>query len=480
MIYKLWNYSQNMDVNTISVDDKIYNEDKSLVLIKGLENPKLKGCVFNASTNELLASSFMDVETIEYDKRTFKSYFKEGENQTISMCYQGPLVIVRFDKDGKMNFYNTKRHDCQGSFWGNKQEKFGDIFLKHGGQKFLDTVEKVPSVAHHFMIMTPSLISTSRIDFRNNEGLVVYLGTVSLDGTILNPATFSPDVYYYHDISNYNFLPTKEEVNERILIPSRLNFQAAEHILENGYQKNQPSDKIDKTTFNGECVIVRINNRKIIKFVPKCQKLRDYVAGKNFSNIKNRLYIIMEESKNVKQYKENFPLVGSLEKECIEALRQTDKNDTAASIETFLETFDNYVETDIRHRMCNIFLVCILCCPLTKVDLYIDAWFSYLTVRDTIFKFIKEKNGKIRGCNYDETLSKFHFKALQRIKDMAKISKEYATTEKNGHTYVSKLEYSIRGMVRNEFGPNLYKIDKALQYLKSQYSNDQESQSMEM
>ncbi len=461
-------------IDTISVDDKVYNEDKSLVLIKGIENPNLKGCIFDTNTHQLVSSSFVDTETIEYDPATFKSFFNENENITISLCYEGPLVIVRFDQDGKCHFYNTKRHDCSGSFWGDKTQKFGDLFLKNGGQKFIDTVEKIPSISHHFMITTPDFLNTSRIDFRNNECIVVYLGSVSLEGTILNPKDLSPDLYYYHNISENNFLPTKEEVNGKILIPSRLTYEGAIQLLTNGYHNIESSGKLDKSTFLGENIIVRKNNRKIIKFTPKCFSLRSFISGTT-PNVKNRLYTILEMSKDLEKYHENFPVVGSLEKECIEAIRISPKKDTFKNIETFLETFDNYVDSRVTDRMNNIFLVCILSCPLTKIDKYIESWFSYITVKNNITKFIKEKNAKIRSGNYDKHLNIFHVKALERIKNIAQVSKEYANTEKNGRTYISKLEYSIRGMVRNEFGPSLYRIEKALTYLKERQEQESES-----
>lgn len=454
-----------MDLNSISVEDKVYNEDKSLVLIKGIENPKLKGCIFNPNSQSLISASFMDVENVDYNPATFKNYFSEQANNTISLCYEGPLVILRFDEKGKMHFYNTKRLDCRNSFWGNKNEKFGELFMDNGGARFVDSVEKIPSISHHFMIMTPSLMTTTRADFRNNQCIVVYLGSVSLDGTILNPEKLSPDVYYYHKISNNNFYPTREEVAGRILVPTRITLLEAEHILKNGYDFNQLSGKIDKSQFCGECVILRINNRKIIKFIPECYKLRSFIAG-SVPNVKNRLYTILELSKDLEKYHEQFPIVGSLEKECIEALKQTSKTDTTKNLETFLETFDNYVDERITDRMNNIFLVCILSCPLSKVDLFIDGWFSYLSCKETIVKFIKEKNGKIRSGFYDNRLMEFHNKALERIKNIAQVSKEYATTEKNKYPYVSRLEYSIKGMVRNEFGPSLYRIEKAIKFIK--------------
>lgn len=455
-----------MDFDTIPVDDKVYNEDKSLVLIKGIENPKLKGSIFDSNTHEMICSSFTDVEEVEYNPENFKQYFKQENSNTLSLCYEGPLFIVRFDEDRNYHFYNTKKFDCSNSFWGNKDEKFGDLFLKYGGQKFLDQVDKVSGISHHFMIETPSLFTTSRVDFRNNECIIVYLGSVSLDGTILNPSSFPPEIYYYHKIENYNFLPTKEEIQGRILIPSRIDFDGANHILQNGYQSFQLSGKINKHQFIGEPIILRINNRKIIKFLPKCYSIRSFICG-NVPNVKNRLYTILEISKELDKYKDLFPVLGSLDKEVIEAIRQTEKSETTKNIETFLESVNSYDEKVIAHRMCNIFLVSILSCPLNKIDLYIDAWFSYLTVKDNIVKFIKEKNAKIRSGNYDDILKQFHNKALERIKNIAKVSKEYATTEKNGHTYISKLEYSIKGLVRNEFGPSLYRIEKAIKYLKN-------------
>jgi len=118
-------------------------------------------------------------------------------------------------------------------------------------------------------------------------------------------------------------------------------------------------------------------------------------------------------------------------------------------------------------------------CPLTKIDQFIDAWFDYSVCRETVLKFVKEKNAKIRSGFYDNKLLDCHKKALERIKDMALVSKTYASQEKNGHTYASKLDYSIRGLVRNEFGSSLYRIERAITYLRNNLNQTTEPKPME-
>ena len=216
-------------------------------------------------------------------------------------------------------------------------------------------------------------------------------------------------------------------------------------------------------------MILRINHRKIVKFTPKCYNTRILIAGST-PNIKNRLYNILEWAKDPEKY-DKLPVLGTLENECLETIKQESKNDTTKMVETFLETFNNYIERDVLSMMNNIVLVSILSCPLTKVDKFIDAWFDYCSCKDTILKFIKEKNGKIRSGFYDNRLLECHDKALERIKNMALVSKNYASQEKNGHTYAAKLEYSIKGLVRNEFGPSLYRIERAIKFLKDNSEN---------
>ena len=464
-------------LETISENEKVYNSDKSVVLIKGNENPKLKGFVFKTDTEEIIGSSFSDVEVVEYTPEKFKEYYSLPGEKTTTVCYEGPLVKVKVNIDGSYEFYNNNKLDCRKSFWGDKTERFEELFLKYGGQKFVTEIEKNPSVVHHFMIMTPSLMTTTRADFKDNECLVIYLGSVSLDGTILNPNVFSPEIYHYNKLNYPSIFPTKAEAKNKIIVPTRLTQEAAEHILINGYDTNTYSESFDKSSFIGECIILRVNHRKIIKFTPKCYQLRTLIAGST-PNVKNRLYNILELAKDPEKY-DQFPVLGTLENECLGAIKQESKKDTTKMVETFLETFDNYIERDISSMMNNILLVSILSCPLTKINKLIDAWFDYCSCKDTILKFIKEKNSKIRSGFYDNRLLECHNKALERIKNMALVSKNYASQEKNGHTYASKLEYSIKGLVRNEFGPSLYRIERAIKFLKEN-SEKQESVSMEM
>ena len=67
--------------------------------------------------------------------------------------------------------------------------------------------------------------------------------------------------------------------------------------------------------------------------------------------------------------------------------------------------------------------------------------------------------------NAKKRLKDFHQKALLRLKDLAKVSKIYANNKNNGFDYESRMVKSLRGLVWNEYGPSLYRINKAVNYI---------------
>lgn len=456
-------------LNTISVDDKEQSVDKKFTIIKGIENKNLKGFIYDSETSELLSASFGNACTVDFDEKNFQKILSENsENQIITVCYEGPLVKIWFDKEGKYHFSTSSKVDGSKSFWGNKNETFEKIFQLNGGDTFIRNLsgQYNQNLTHHFMIMTNDFTVTTRIDFRNNDAILVYLGTVSLDGQIMNPNNLDPNVYYYHNVSGFNFLPSKEELAGRILIPSRLTPETCMYILQNGYNKQKLSGHIHHDITSGESIIIRSNN-KIIKVLPKCYELRSVIAGRT-PNVKNQLYRLMEIAKDFEKFKETFPVIGKLDESQIEILKTSDKSETTFIIDTFLGSNKNFNLKSIDDRMKNILSIILLTTPLTKIDKTIVAWRDYLECKNLIVKFVKSNNSKIRDGNYDEKLESFHGKALSRFKDLATVSKNYASDTNNGHSYASKLDFSIRGLVRNEFGCSLYRLEKAINFLKIQ------------
>ena len=85
----------------------------------------------------------------------------------ITTCFEGPLVKLWWDSEGKEHLSTTNKLDCRNSHWGNKEEKFGELFYNNGGTKFLQDC-KDRELTHHFMIMTPSLMVTSELNLKDN------------------------------------------------------------------------------------------------------------------------------------------------------------------------------------------------------------------------------------------------------------------------------------------------------------------------
>ena len=107
---------------------------------------------------------------------------------------------------------------------------------------------------------------------------------------------------------------------------------------------------------------------------------------------------------------------------------------------------------------------------MSKVNQFIDSWVDYKVSRDLIRKFIRNHNAHIRNGNYDEKLTQFHKRALVRIKDMAKHSKIYASGHSGEETkgsYSSRMDYSLNGLINNEFGTSLYRIEKAIRFVQT-------------
>ena len=453
------NYDKMFHLDTVPEDSKL--KDDMYTIITGTQNLDLKGNIYLNENSTLISKSFGS-EVIPYEESSFKNFVEENvkkyPNYHFTPCFEGPLIRISFH-EGKLLFSNYNRVNCKNSFWGNKEETFEKLFYENGGQKFVDslTETKESGYSHHFMIVKKNLLITSRIDMRNNETIIVYLGTTTLEGQILEFTELNPEIHFYnHDKGNV--FPLKEELAGRILIPTKIKIEEAFSILTRGYETLEYDNVIPRKITNGECVIFRNGTDGIVKFTPENYEIRSLVAGKT-PNVKSRLYNLLEEVKNKDSYDETFPSIGVLEDSKLELIKMNSKNITTFNVNKFIsDKKDDSVEC----KMNNIVVVCILCCPLSKVDLFIDAWFDYKSSREKICNFIKKHNSSIRTGGYDDKLNKFHLKALNRLKDLAKVSKNYASDNSKGYTYNARMAYSLKGLLRNEFGPSLYRIEKAI------------------
>ena len=452
------------------IEEALKSSDDKFTIIKGDSRPEIKGNIYLKENSKLVSKSFGKCDVIEYEKSQFETFYKENKdiykNHYFTPCYEGPHVKIWYDDSGEIHFSNDNKIDCTTSFWGNKEETFGKLFFENGGQKFVDKLTsdvKRLGYTHHFMIINKSLVITSRIDLRNNDTIIVYLGTTSLDGKIFEITFLDPEVHFYnHD--KRNVFPSKEELAGRIIIPTKLTVEEAFFVLNNGYESNSYNPVIQRDLIKGECVIFRNGYDGIVKFNPPNYQMRSLIAGTT-PNVKSRLYNLLEKAKNKETYEDQFPVIGCLDDSKLEIIKQNDKRITTFVINTFIEKEKNYSKDSLENRMNNILVICLLCCPLPKIDLFIDAWMDYKYCRDKILKFIVAHSSNIRNEKYDDKLNFSHQKALLRLKDLAKTSKNYANNKRKGNTYNERMVYSLKGLLQNEFGSSLYRIEKAITFI---------------
>ena len=454
-------------LDNISSDDK--NSKGDFTIVTSNTDRSIQGNIYHTETGKLVSSTFTQSSEIEYSAETDISKLVEGADYRITRCYEGAVIKIWKDENGSSHFSNTKNIDCKNSYWGNKEDTFEKLFTENGGENFMklfETDQSYWSLTHHFMIMNKNLINTTRMDMRDNETIIIYLGSVNLCGEIFEIQNILPDIYYYH-IHIENALPLMEELSGRILIPDSISIQDAYKLLQNGFEDKKYEEKeIPHAIFKGEPIVIKKNLNELIKIVPLNFEMRKRIAG-NSPNVKNNLYRLLEIAKDrdYENYSSQFHRLGCLTNEEIETILREDPADTSFIINTFINREKRLNMSSLDDRMSNIVTNCLLFCPLTKVHLFIKAWKEYQVCRDVILKFLKRHNHDIRSGKYDEKLSTFHDKALTRIKNLAEISKIYASEKGSHYSYASRMEYSLKGALRKEFGPSLYRIEKAIRFL---------------
>lgn len=424
----------------------------------GDEVEKQKGQITNVKTGKLESVSFG--KTYEYSYisdadlmqlcNSFKNYY-------FTHCFEGPLVKVWYDSDGERHFSSQRRIDCSNSFWGDKTKRFGELFTKHGGQCFEKNCSKTPNLTHHFMIIEPSLMVTTRVDIFDNECVIVYLGTVDLEGkrTMME---YDDSVFY----QSKNFV-RKEYLCNKILYPKNIIVEEAIQLLK--YKSERPYFNENVMLF-GDDTIYKIKHER--------SEFRECLAGST-PNLKNRLYTLLDDANaDLSDYSDMYSFIGAPTDQELILFKSMSicaiENYTKNIIYARLNNDDFITHKDaMMNRKRNIFLSMLLNTPIVKSYKLIGYWFDYINVRDKIATAIIKHNRptlNFTKLDNDDQLVFFNKRAVERLQNLSSTCKNYAHETKNKRPFMYNLKYSLYGLLSKEYGCSLYRIEKCLTQLK--------------
>lgn len=402
----------------------------------------------------------------------------------ISCCFEGPLVKLWWDTSGTHHLSTTKNLDCTNSYWGNKDERFGPLFYANGGQVFIDSqVDK--TLTHHFMLMTPSLLVTSEFDLRDNECVMVYLG--SMDRRF-NFVMMEFDETLFTQQQRME-IPDKSTINGKILYPKIFTLEGDINILNNMFAviefglnpathaifKPWSEDEACKgvnipllKTYFGNPMIIRDTNG-ITKFIPRGYHKKCGILG-NSPNVKLMVYQQMDNCRPKREitntYFQEYDFFFVPSREFVNHLKTSDnvKRDIALEYReqgtvgfTRAKDFRNNTEREL-----NLLLIILLCLPQCKAAAAIRAYEHYTTMQKNLQTFIKINKNKILNGVFDTDTNG---KVVARLKDMAARATSYSVSPRGDqqHTFnQDKFNFSLRGLVMNERGGSLYKIEREL------------------
>ena len=478
-----------MSSKTIQFDPTETITDGQFTASTGIVNQDTRGQIIENvdGENKVVSLSFgftPEIVPIEEDFRRI------GSEDKISNCFEGPLVKLWWDSEGNHHLSTTNRINCENSYWGNREEKFGPLFYENGGQKFIDWERKYEwGATHHFMIMTNDLKVTTEIDLQDNECVVVYLGSMDNELGDFKMMTFNTEIFTQQ---LYSEIPKKEHMKDNILYPRVITTVVDPMLVGKMMQTlafgfNKDSTEIFQNltedekmrgvdmrlikSYFGSPMIVR-NDFGITKFIPEGYPKKYEILG-NSPNIKLLVFNLMDSCRPkrdlVMEYFENYDFFFVPSLNFIKDLKTSDnpKRDIIMKYREYgtigFMDAKNPMTTRCRER--NLMMVLMLCLPESKIPKAIEGYESFLACQEKLRDFIKINLGKLVEGKYDSVLE--NQKVIFRIKDMCTRSDDYARKNSSVHTndYRKKLDFSLNGLVQNERGGSLYKIDKALQKL---------------
>lgn len=469
-----------------------YEEDgikKDLfVCSNGSVNFTSKGLIFEKK--KLISHSFGRSFTREYDNKEvfeeFVNFHNKNLNHSFTECFEGPLVKLWYDSEQKRHLSTTNNMDCENSFWGNRQERFGQLFKDYGGDLFEKhiTGNELYDYTHHFMIMTNSLFVTLDYNLGPNYCVLVYLGSVSKEGkfkTLDNENVFS----------NLTF-PTKD-MEGKILKPiEKKEIIYASQTLENGsnplnIKLNSPLTEIEKEngvnlnlirTFTGKPIIMR-SDTEIFKILPYGHEKKLEILGQINPNISYTIFTLMEQCKPkqdaVNEYFEKYDFLFGTDMGYFMYLLNT--NDPKNDILTTYRNIGSNRYGESKHvlnyhiREFNLIMLLILSIASSKSKIVISEYLEYVKFKLRLLNYIISNRQKIiddklsinrETCMEDKRLN-CHSRALERIRDMATRSYDYA--KKSPGNFKQNITHSLTGFINNERGSSLYKIKKMFDVL---------------
>jgi len=464
-------------IEQIDSSEKV--EDGKFTGSTGLKNPSSRGLIFEEENVVSVSFGYSPAYTPTDEQLTMNT----NTGTEITTCFEGPLVKLWWDSEGNEHLSTTNKLDCYFSYWGNKEEKFGELFYCNGGLKFFKEC-KDRNLTHHFMIMTPALMVTSELNLRDNKCMVIYLGSMSKDGFFSN-IDFTEDVFYKQV---FNTIPLKEELGGKVLypyvwkvddVPYYINF--IKQVLSCGYEHNtaivdaltqdEKFKGVDKRVIDsyfGSPVIIR-SDSGILKYTSSSYDKKCSILG-NSPNIKLQVYNLMDDARPKKdivlEYFEKYDFLFVPDQDFLNNLKNSEnvKSDIISKYRElgtvgFMDA-KNPRNNDTRER--NLLLVLLLCLPQCKAKIAIESYQDYLVARNNIKNFVKLNLRKIIEGKYDEPFGE-NSKAIRRLKDISSRSLDYTRENGKGHeSFTEKLEFSLKGLTANERGASLYKINKVL------------------
>ena len=451
----------------------------------GSVNPTTRGIIFETKDglDNIVSCSFGYTPEIINTEGVFESVVPGNYFTT---CFEGPLVKLWWDLDGEPHLSTTNKLDCKNSYWGNKEEKFGDLFETYGGKTFLENYKGSKSLTHHFMILTKNLSVMSDFDIKDNKCVIVYLGSMNRDDfsfTMIDTKTFEDGVF----IENEENLPQSD--NFKILYPNvtkisderveidkmiqRTTFGFTDQSIFSPLTEDEKLRGVDLRVINsyfGEPVILR-TNLGIRKIVPSGYLKKCTILG-NTPNIKLLVFSMMDECRPKKditlEYLELYDFLFVPELSFIRGLKES-KNVKVDIIKKYRELgtigymdAKNFKTTRCRER--NLLMIILLCLPECKSRIAIEAYEEFIESQSKLTKFVTNNKLKVIEGKYDEVIN--NAKVIFRLKDICSRSSQYAERNSSDKKqYNEKFEFSLKGLIQNERGNSLYRINKELRKL---------------
>lgn len=467
---------------TVTLDDRFRGSTGSV-------NPDTRGIILETKDglDNIVSASYGHTPEILPSEDLWDTV---SPNSYFTTCFEGPLVKLWWDLDDQPHLSTTNNLDCKNSYWGNREERFGDLFQKYGGQSFIDNYKGSKELTHHFMILTKDLSVSSDFGIKNNKCAIVYLGSMDRNNfsfRMIERDVFENDTFFDVFIENEESLPESEnfkivyplitkildgrvEINEMI---KRVTIGFTEESIFSPLTENEKLRGVDLRVINsyfGEPVILR-TDFGITKIVPTGYYKKCDIVG-NTPNIKLLIYNMMDKCRPKKdltlEYLETFDFLFVPELSFIKGLKES-KNVKVDIIKKYRELgtigymdAKNFKTTRCRER--NLMLIALLCLPECKSRIAIEAYEEFLEGQEKLITFASSNTTKVIEGKFDDVIK--NTKVLFRLKDICSRSSDYALKNSSDNPeYYKNFKFSLKGLVQNERGNSLYRINKELNKL---------------